>query len=73
MGPWAGVGVVESFDDHAGIGTIRADNGQELFLHCTSLPDGTRTIEVGTPVTFEIAPGHLGRWQAVSVRPIDGM
>jgi cold shock protein len=71
MSPWARVGVVESFDDDAGIGTVRADDGQEFFLHCTSVADGTRTIKVGTAVSFEIAPGHLGLWQAVSVRPID--
>ena len=53
-----------AFDDHAGFGTARADDGTEYFFHCTAIADGTRTIEIGTAVTFHVVPGHNGRWEA---------
>ena len=59
-------GVVAAFDEHKGYGTVRAeDDGREYFFHCTQIADGSRTIAVGTPVTFEVVPGHRGRWEAV--------
>ncbi len=57
-------GVVAEWDEHGGYGTIRADDGRELFFHCTALVDGTRTTEVGQRLTFEVVPGRLGRWEA---------
>jgi len=60
-------GTVADFDEHAGFGTIRAADGRELFFHCTQLTDGTRTIETGALVRFEIVPGHLGRGEAARV------
>ena len=62
-------GVVTEFDDPAGIGTVTADGGDEHFFHCTAIADGTRTIEVGTRVAFEVVPGRLGRWEAADLRP----
>jgi cold shock CspA family protein len=60
-------GTVAAFDGHRGYGTIRAADGRELFFHCTRIADGTRTIEVGTPVTFTTVPGHGGRDEAAEV------
>lgn len=57
-------GKVLAFDEHAGFGTVCADDGQELFFHCTQIADGSRRIAVGTAVRFDAAPGHLGRWEA---------
>jgi cold shock CspA family protein len=62
-------GVVVQFDDHAGVGTIRGDDGQEHFFHCTAISDGSRTIPEGASVEFEVRAGHLGRWEAGEVRP----
>ena len=59
-------GKVATWDEHAGYGTISA-NGAEYFFHCTQLVDGSRTIEAGTPVTFEIVAGRLGKWEAVLI------
>jgi len=61
-------GVVVDFDSHKGYGTVRTDDGAELFFHCTSIDDGTRTIPVGTVVDVEVGPGLPGRWEAVVVR-----
>jgi len=61
-------GVVVSFDDHKGYGTVRsAEDGTELFFHCTAIADGTRTIEVGAEVEYDVVAGHLGRWEAANL------
>ena len=39
-------GVVTAFDDERGWGTVTTAGGEELFLHCTAIADGTRTIAV---------------------------
>jgi CspA family cold shock protein len=65
-------GVVARFDDHAGVGTVRADDGQEVFFHCTAIADGSRSIAEGTVVGFEVVAGHLGRWEARRVEPQQG-
>ena len=62
-------GAVIDFDAHRGYGTIRDVDGREVFFHCTRIADGTRTIEVGTDVTYELVPGHLGRWEAAAITP----
>lgn len=57
-------GVVAAFDDFGGWGTVTDDAGVERFFHCTAIADGTRTIDPGSDVTFEVAPGAVGRWEA---------
>lgn len=64
-------GVVADFDEHKGYGTVRdGEDGRELFFHCTQIADGSRTIATGAEVTFEVVAGHLGRWEAISLRPV---
>ena len=60
-------GTVREFDEAKGYGAISAEDGRELFFHCTQIADGTRTIPVGVEVSFEVVPGHNGRWEAASV------
>jgi hypothetical protein len=60
------LGVVIEFDEPRGLGTIDAD-GERYPFHCTALLDGTRTIEVGTAVTFEVRPAGMGRWEAARI------
>ena len=62
-----GRGVVASFDDPRGIGVIRRDDGTEYPFHCTAIVDGTRTIDVGAAVTFSVASGRMGKWEAISI------
>lgn len=59
-------GTVVGFDEARGLGTIEAGE-QRYPFHCTVLLDGTRTVAVGTKVTFEVAPGHLGTWEATRI------
>jgi cold shock CspA family protein len=61
-------GTVTAFDEHKGYGVVTADDGTPYFLHCTQIADGTRTIEVGTAVAFDVI-ARLGRYEATAVRP----
>lgn len=61
-------GRVTAFDDHVGAGTVTADELDESWgFHCTRIADGSRTINVGTWVTFDVVPGPNGL-EAVSLR-----
>jgi cold shock CspA family protein len=62
------VGSVVAFDDHAGFGTVRLEDGRELFFHCTAIADGTRTIAEGAAVTVAVVPGRRGRYEAADLR-----
>lgn len=62
-------GTVTAFDEPAGLGTLRDDDGTEVPFHCVAIADGTRTIEVGAAVTYRLVPRHLGRWEADELRP----
>jgi cold shock CspA family protein len=63
-------GTVATFDDPEGYGTVSAtDPAGTWFFHCTAIADGSRFIEVGAPVTFEVVPGRLGRFEATDLRP----
>ena len=69
VGLGGGSGVVVEFDDPRGIGTVAADDGSTHPFHCTAIADGSRTIQVGTRVTWRIEAGRLGRWEAVAITP----
>jgi cold shock CspA family protein len=62
-------GVVVAFDEDRGLGTIRADDGDELGFHCTAIADGSRTIAVDARVAFAVVAGRAGRWEADGVAP----
>jgi len=66
----AGTGVVVEFDDDRGLGTVRDENGTEYPFHCTAIADGSRTIEVGATVRFDVTAGQLGRWEAAELRSV---
>lgn len=57
-------GRVIAFDEHVGLGEVEGEDGRRYAFHCTQIADGSRTIEVGAAVTFDVVPGHLGRWEA---------
>jgi cold shock CspA family protein len=64
-------GHVATFDDPRGYGTVVADDGGgPWFFHCTAIADGTRTIEVGARITFEVVAGQQGRYEAIDIRPV---
>ena len=60
-------GTVIAFDADKGYGTVETRDGRPFFFHCTQIVDGSRSVEVGTEVTFDVVAGHLGRYEAVAV------
>jgi cold shock CspA family protein len=64
------VGRVTFFDARRGLGTVADSVGLEFDFHATALVDGSRRIEPGTPVTFSVAPGHRGRYEARHVSTV---
>lgn len=64
-------GVVETFDDAVGLGSIRCGSKILIGFHCIAIADGSRTIAVGTSVAFTVTTGHNGNVQAASVVSID--
>nr|MDA8342640.1 hypothetical protein [Actinomycetota bacterium] len=62
-----------SFDDERGTGEVEAGDGHRFDFHCTAITDGTRHVDVGAVVAFTVGYGHLGRLEALSVRPLPGV
>lgn len=63
-------GRVAEFDSAVGLGVVEADGGRRYPFHCTAIADGSRTIDVGTSVSFRVVAGRLGRWEAAGLSPI---
>jgi cold shock CspA family protein len=61
-------GSVESFDEEVGLGVVRGEDGVGYPFHCTQVADGSRRIDHGVTVWFEVVAGHQGRWEASSIR-----
>ncbi|MEX1217533.1 MAG: cold shock domain-containing protein [Acidimicrobiales bacterium] len=62
-----GNGVVKAFDVPRGLGVIQREDGTEYPFHCTAIADGTREILAGTRVSFSVAAGRMGLWEAVAI------
>lgn len=60
-------GLVETFDDRRGDGTIRADDGDLLYFHCVALVDGSRSVAPGTLISARRGVGHLGHDEAFEI------
>ncbi len=67
-------GVVVAFDDAVGLGVVEARDsggaapeGARYRFHCTQIAGGSRTIRPGASVTFDVAPGRGGQWEAANV------
>jgi len=62
-------GKVKWFDAERGFGFLATDEGEEVFLHASALPEGT-TVKPGDKVEFGVADGRKGK-QALSVRVLE--
>jgi cold shock CspA family protein len=61
-------GRVVDFDEHVGLGHVADESGAELLFHCVEIADGTRTIDVGTRVQFDVMV-KFGSPEASQLRP----
>ena len=63
-------GRVKWFSLEKGFGFIPNDEGEDVYLAATSLPEGVATVKPGTKLEFSIADSRKGP-QALSVHIID--
>ncbi|GAA4384839.1 MULTISPECIES: cold-shock protein [Brevibacterium] len=62
-------GRVKWFDADKGFGFVTADDGEQVFLHSTALPDGAE-IKQGTRLDFDMIDGRKGK-QVLKARLIE--
>lgn len=62
-------GIVKWFNNSKGYGFIQPEQGEDLFVHYSSiLMEGYRTLRGGQRVTFDISHGEKGA-HAINVVP----
>ena len=59
-------GKVRWYDVDKGFGFLATDDGEDVFVHASALPDGTTSLKQGARVEFGIVDGKRGK-QALSV------
>ncbi len=63
-------GTIKWFNEKKGYGFIQQDNGQDIFVHYTSITgDGFKTLAEGQRVKFDIEEGAKGP-KAINVEKI---
>jgi CspA family cold shock protein len=63
-------GKVKWYDAEKGFGFLSREDGDDVYVRSTSLPDGVTTLKAGTRVEFGILSGRKGE-QAHQVRLLD--
>ncbi len=63
-------GKVKFFDAEKGFGFLASDDGGEVFMHISALPEGTTVLKAGTRVEYGVADGRKGP-SALSVRVLE--
>ncbi len=63
-------GKVKWYDKEKGFGFLAGEDGQEVFLPKSALPEGITELKAGTRVEFGVADGRKGA-QALGLRVLD--
>jgi CspA family cold shock protein len=64
------IGRVKWFSLEKGFGFISSEEGEDVYLSASSLPEGVSTVKPGTKLEFSVADSRRGP-QALSVHIID--
>lgn len=59
-------GTVKWYDAEKGFGFITSDEGDDVFVHVSTLPEGVTSLKAGTRLDFGVVDGRRGK-QALSV------
>ena len=63
-------GKVRWYDVDKGFGFLATDDGEDVFVHASALPDGTTSLKQGARVEFGIVDGKRGK-QALTVTVLE--
>jgi cold shock protein len=63
-------GRVKWYDTEKGFGFIARDDGGDVFVHTSALPEGVTELKPGARVEFGVVDGRRGE-QALTVRLLD--
>lgn len=63
-------GKVRFYNDEKGFGFLSSDEGADVYVHSSALPEGATTLKRGARVEFDIAQGRRGD-QALHVRLLE--
>jgi CspA family cold shock protein len=63
-------GKVKWYDTDKGFGFLTSDEGEDVFVHSSALPEGVPALKPGSKVEFGIAEGKRGS-QALSLRVLE--
>lgn len=63
-------GKVKWYDVEKGFGFLSRDDGDDVFVHTSALPEDVASLKPGQRVEFGVAAGRRGE-QALSVRVLD--
>ena len=64
------VGKVRFYDADKGFGFLTKDEGGDVYVRSTALPDGVTTLKAGQKVEFGVVEGRRGE-QALSLRVLE--
>lgn len=65
-------GTVKWYDAEKGFGFVTSDEGEDVFVHVSTLPAGVASLKPGTKIEFGVVDGRRGK-QALSVKVLSPM